>query len=330
MLPKTESPGRIVCLLGMCVAFAGIGTGHFSQYFIYLDVFSHLTIHFAIAAIALGWAYLMPRHRLFSAIALMLAGMLALGLWPDLYPRQLLPRGEVDAPSGYRELRVMSFNKWQRNKDQEAIRLQIEQQDPDIVFLAEANRNDRLMTAAMHKQFPYQYPSSVYPRGFRLQLVSRYPLRDVLLRGLWDGPVFVRASLGPAWGNLTILGTHTIRAPRVRAQWNQIQALSRYVASIPGPRLVMGDFNATPYSRMSTEMVQVTGMTQRSILPTWPADGRLLPQIAIDHMFADPSLKFPDGVIVGNKAGSDHLPILARIWVPVATDGRQKERDPAQ
>ena len=329
MLPKTESPGRILCLLGMCVAFAGIGTGHLSRYFIYLDVFSHLTIHFAIAAIALGWAFLVPKHRLFTAVTLMLAGMLALGLWPDRYSRELPPRSEAGAPSGFRELRVMSFNTWQRNRQQDAIRLLIEQQDPDVVFLAEASRFDQLMINEMKQEFPYQYPSSVQPAGFRLLLISRYPLRDVVLRGLWDGPVFARASLGPEWGNLTIVGTHTIRAPRVRAQWNQIKAFARYVAAIPAPRLVMGDFNATPYSRMSAEMVQVTGLKQRSILPTWPAGGWRLPQIAIDHMFAEQSLLFPDGVIVGTSAGSDHLPILARIWVPVTTIDGKRQGKPA-
>ena len=327
MLPKTESPGRILCLLGMCVAFAGIGTGHLSKYFIYLDVFSHLTIHFAIAAIALGWAFLMPKHRLFTAVTLMLAGMLALGLWPDLYPRQLPPRAASDTPAGYSELRVMSFNKWMRNTDTEAIQMQIELQDPDVVFLAEASRKDQVMIRELSEQFPYQYPSSIAPRGFRLLLISRYPLHGVVLRGLWDGPVFARASLGPEWGNLTIVGTHTIRAPRVRAQWNQITAFARYVAAIPAPRLVVGDFNATPYSRMSAEMVQVTGLKQRSILPSWPANGWYLPQVAIDHMFAERSLLFPDGVIVGTNAGSDHLPVLARIWVPVTRSEPKHERE---
>jgi uncharacterized membrane protein len=107
MLPKTENPGRILCLLGMCLAFAGIGMGHLSQYNIYLDVFSHLTLHFVVAAIACGWAYLMPKHRLVSAVALMLAGILVIGLWPNAHPQALAPRGSTQVPEGYRELRVM-------------------------------------------------------------------------------------------------------------------------------------------------------------------------------------------------------------------------------
>jgi endonuclease/exonuclease/phosphatase (EEP) superfamily protein YafD len=316
VLPKSESPGRILCLLGMCVAFAGIGTGHLSQYFIVFDVFSHFTLHFAIAAIALGWAFLMPKHRLMSAVAMMLVGMLAIGLWPNVEERVLPPRDAVEAPEGYRELRVMSFNAWLMNREPDAIKAQIELQDPDVVFIAEVSRLTLNMARSLKQEYPYQYPSLV-PRGFRLWIMSRYPLREVVARGPWRGPVFLRASLGPQWGNLTLVGTHTIRPPAVNAQWKQINALATYVSTIPQPRLVMGDFNATPYSRMTRQFAEVTGLTRRSQLPTWPANSWRLPQIAIDHMFADDSLLFPQGVQVGQTAGSDHLPIMARILVPV-------------
>jgi hypothetical protein len=53
----------------MCVGFAGIGMQHFTRYFIYFDALSHLTLHFAIAVIAFGWAFLMPRFRVITALA---------------------------------------------------------------------------------------------------------------------------------------------------------------------------------------------------------------------------------------------------------------------
>jgi endonuclease/exonuclease/phosphatase family metal-dependent hydrolase len=59
------------------------------------------------------------------------------------------------------------------------------------------------------------------------------------------------------------------------------------------------------------------GLIRRTSLPTWPVSGPGLPQLAIDHMFADRELLFPDGVITGRYAGSDHLPIFARVLVPV-------------
>jgi hypothetical protein len=34
-------------------------------------------------------------------------------------------------------------------------------------------------------------------------------------------------------------------------------------------------------------------------------------------MFADDELRFPDGVLAGRYAGSDHLPIAARVFVPL-------------
>jgi uncharacterized membrane protein len=148
MLPATESFGRLACLAGMCVAFAGIGMQHFTRHFIYFDALSHLTLHFAIAVIAFGWAFLLPRYRLLSAVAMMVLGMLALGMWVNIHPRELPPRGQ-DVPEGYRELRVMSFNTWIWNKEQEAIRVEIERQDPDIVFLAEVTSHDLAMSAEL-------------------------------------------------------------------------------------------------------------------------------------------------------------------------------------
>jgi endonuclease/exonuclease/phosphatase (EEP) superfamily protein YafD len=316
MLPKTERPGRILCLLGMCLAFAGIGMGHLIKYNIYLDVFSHLTLHFVIAAIACGWAYLMPKHRLVPAVALMIAGMLVIGLWPSFHPRVLAPRGVAEVPDGYRELRVMWFNSWVWNREQDALKAQIEVQDPDIVFFGEVNRFTRNMALSMTDAFPYQYPTMVQ-YGLALHVMSRYPLVEFKNRGPWKGPVFLQGSLGPEWGNLIVLGTHTIRAPAVNAQWIQVNALADYVRGIDGPRLVMGDFNATPYSRIVRQFASITGLKRRTILPTWPASNLRLPQLAIDHMFADRELLFPDGVQVGEMAGSDHLPILARVLVPV-------------
>jgi hypothetical protein len=59
----------------------------------------------------------------------MMAGMMVIGLWPSFHPRVLAPRGVAEVPDGYRELRVMSFNVWLWNRDQDAIRNQIELQD---------------------------------------------------------------------------------------------------------------------------------------------------------------------------------------------------------
>ena len=98
---------------------------------------------------------------------------------------------------------------------------------------------------------------------------------------------------------------------------HQMPGLNNYVQTIPAPRLVVGDFNATPYSRMVRTFAARSGLKRRTSIPTWPASNLRLPQLAIDHMFADRELLFPDGVQAGEMAGSDHLPIVARVLVPV-------------
>jgi endonuclease/exonuclease/phosphatase (EEP) superfamily protein YafD len=111
----------------------------------------------------------------------------------------------------------------------------------------------------------------------------------------------------------------------------QVEALAARVVEMPQPRIVMGDFNATPYSRVLRRFAEVTGMTLITNLPTWPAQGLELPQLSIDHMFIDPKLKIAEPAIAGLYAGSDHLPIAAKILVPISgrvTGGTNMMREP--
>jgi endonuclease/exonuclease/phosphatase (EEP) superfamily protein YafD len=79
-----------------------------------------------------------------------------------------------------------------------------------------------------------------------------------------------------------------------------------------------GDFNSAPWSHT---LARVTGMTSTSLVPglrltlkldavgLWP-----VPFIPIDHVL------LPKGATadlhVGEPAGSDHLPVIARIALP--------------
>jgi endonuclease/exonuclease/phosphatase (EEP) superfamily protein YafD len=77
----------------------------------------------------------------------------------------------------------------------------------------------------------------------------------------------------------------------------------------------MGDFNATPFSRIPG-VVEVRGNLRRiTYLPSWPATFGL-PQIAIDHIFISPGVRQLEAARIGEAAGSDHYPVTARIAVP--------------
>ncbi len=109
----------------------------------------------------------------------------------------------------------------------------------------------------------------------------------------------------------------TLKARREAAdgQLRQMQALSAWLETIPGRHIVMGDFNATPFSRMLSTLEEATGLRRLTELPTWPA-WIGLPQIAIDHIFASPDITLLRPEMIGNPSGSDHYPIALTVSVP--------------
>ena len=109
---------------------------------------------------------------------------------------------------------------------------------------------------------------------------------------------------------------HTIRFPHSRAQFRQVTALASLVEKLPGHKLVMGDFNATPFSRILAVIEDGANLRRVTFLPSWPATAGL-PQIAIDHIFLSPGLRLLEAARIGEAAGSDHYPVTARIAVPL-------------
>ena len=51
----------------------------------------------------------------------------------------------------------------------------------------------------------------------------------------------------------------------------------------------MGDFNATPFSRILGVLQDSANLTRLTNLPSWPSQLGL-PQIAIDHIFVSPGI----------------------------------------
>jgi endonuclease/exonuclease/phosphatase family metal-dependent hydrolase len=133
---------------------------------------------------------------------------------------------------------------------------------------------------------------------YGIGLVSRYPVREWRVRrfeaapvglpllvpgrrGLTrvpDEPRLALAALvdGPA-GQLTVVNTHLSFVPG----WNvgQLRRIVRWVADLPTPRLVIGDFNLP-----GTLPRTVTRLNQLARVPTYPA---YAPRVQFDHVLGD-------------------------------------------
>lgn len=311
---KRRATGVIECRLGVLLGLVGLILSRAGQLWLDFDVFSQFTLHFAVLTAAFAIGMLMPRAKLFTALLLLVFGVVAIGAWPHIASRS--PSVIATAGAGERAISVASFNTLWVNEDADRVREEIERLDADIVTLIEMNPAKRRILAALKSRYPHQVDCFELS-SCNLAILSKLPIVESDARGRWAGPPFILARFGPAVGGLTVIGLHTIRFPNSRAQFRQVTAIAGLVEKLPGHKLVMGDFNATPFSRILSVIEVKANLRRVTFLPSWPATAGL-PQIAIDHIFLSPGLSLIGRARIGEAAGSDHFPVTARVAVPLS------------
>jgi endonuclease/exonuclease/phosphatase (EEP) superfamily protein YafD len=297
------------------LALAGVLAGWLGNLWIAFDVFAQFSLHFWLIAGAFALGFLMPFARVLTAITILVAGLLVIAGLPHLGNAK--PLENIEAPAGHRIIRLMSFNNWLVNGNVEALTQEIERDDPDILLMFEFGPEQQALKGRLRGRYGFQ-DDCLHLEDCNIAVFSKFPIADFESHGAWEGPPMIRATFGKELGELTVIGTHTIRFPYLRAQLTQLGVLGDLVRKLSGPRIVAGDFNATPTSRMLS-VFESRSLLRRldDFLPTWPA--RLqLPQLAIDHIFASDEVKSLEKVRIGGNAGSDHFPLIVRVAGPVA------------
>ncbi|MFN0193710.1 MAG: endonuclease/exonuclease/phosphatase family protein [Aestuariivirga sp.] len=303
--------GARECMAGLVVGLAGLFAARLGHIWVAFDVFAQFTIQFVFVAAAYLLGLLMPRLKLLAANVFLVIFIVAYGLWAHLSIDFVAQRA---LPEGHRELKLMSFNTWFENREFDQIRAEIERADADVVGLVEFGRAKQPVLDALASKYPHR--ASCFELDFcNFVILSKHPIKASAARVGWAGPPLMWAQLGGAYDGLSVIAVHTIRFPHSRAQFRQVQELVKFLETIPGRRIVMGDFNASPYSRITQTLASQTGLKRLTSLPSWPA-WLLVPQIAIDHIFVSPELELFRTEAVGNAAGSDHLPITLSVAVP--------------
>ncbi len=305
--------GRLGCLLGLCFGLAGLAAAQLGNLWIAFDVFSQFTPQFMFMVVAFVIGLIMPRAKMLSAIVVLIGLLTAQSMWPYYASAHVKVLNTLAA--GERELRVASFNTYIGNEKVDEVKAEVARLDADVVVLIELGPQKLVIFDQLKTQYPYVAQCSDVTHC-NFGILSKYPLSSISDRMLWEGPPFMRASLGAEFGNLTIFAVHTTRFPHPRTQFTQVKALVDELETIVGPHIVMGDMNATPYSRVTATLAAQANLTRLTNLPTWPATIGL-PQIAIDHIFVSDGIRPLESQSIGNSAGSDHFPIFMKLAIPV-------------
>jgi endonuclease/exonuclease/phosphatase (EEP) superfamily protein YafD len=310
---RNRPKGYLGCLLGLSIGIAGLAAARFGQLWVGFDIFSQFTPQFMFLVAAFAIGFFMPHGKVLTAVVLLIAMVVGYSVWP--YYASANPTVMSTVKEGEREIRVASYNTLFNNDQVEEVKAEIKRLDADVIVLVELGPNKRGIFDQLLSQYPYQAKCSD-PTHCNFGILSKYPLTKIGDRMLWEGPPYIRASLGPEFGSLSIYGVHTTRFPYSRSQLAQARALAVELDAITGSRIVMGDFNATPYSRVTQTFAAQGNFTRLTDLPTWPARTGM-PQIAIDHIFVSPGIRQLESQGIGNGAGSDHFPIYMKLAVPV-------------
>jgi endonuclease/exonuclease/phosphatase (EEP) superfamily protein YafD len=306
---RRPNRGKLRCALVVVAAAGLLVSTRLSQLWTIFDVTSHFTLHFGVVAVAFLIGYFVPRARVFTGLLLSLAGFIAIGLYGHVLMNR--PQAIGSPLPGERELRVATFNTSVRNEQTEAVASEVLRLDADVVVLVEIGVHKRKLLPLLRKTYPHQ--TDCLEEDFcGMAIVSKEPIVASEGRGVWKGPPFIRADLGGRLAGHTVMGTHTLRVPHVRAQFAQLHRLADYLRASDRKLIVMGDFNATPFSRVLGEFEERSGLRLLTATPTWP--GYLeLPQLAIDHILVSADYRLIERPRIGNRAGSDHYPVTAKL-----------------
>ena len=250
------------------------------------------------------------RLRGFFDVAVIATLLHALPIVPDLTAsRRPLPDGVP--------VRVLLLNVHTESTTYAEVRALIADEDPDVIALVEVSRTwlDELAPAlaryGQHIEAPRDDNAGValYTRG-ALEGTVEGGVRPAIVGKLAiDGAAFAVTVLHP-FPPMT-----TARLAQQRAQLAQVAA---WAAASPLPTIVMGDFNASPWTRVFARFVARSGLCDSragfGVQASFPAVSALL-RIPIDHLLASCAIGVRDRRI-GRDVGSDHLPVIVDLVIP--------------
>ena len=301
---------RVACWLALLGGVAALASPWLAGYWIGFDLFTQLLPH--MVAFALAAAICLLRSRWTGVVAGVMivgstvAGLAFLGLSHTSPGFDKRTSGEV--------MRIMSFNLWRGNNRVDSVEREIRRNLPDIVALPEFEHDAMLNLPDRLKDILPYHADCLHKPFCYLGLLSRWPIVRVKSASLWEGPPYLHAWVKTPDGVAHVYVTHTLRMPWIRSHYKQVNALARIVRLRRGePVIVLGDFNAAPFSYILNTFQRRTDFTRHTWLPTWPVHPLRLPQIAIDHVFTSSHFLPHAGPWVGRYAGSDHLPVIMEL-----------------
>lgn len=299
-----------LCNAALIALFAVAFGATFGRIHPTIDLIGQFTLPALIGAVVVAvFALLAQRYTsAIVAVAALLANLLI--AWPWL---QNPTPAEANGP----RLKVLLFNVYYYNGKLSEVARLVREVDADIVVLLEVIPELRPQLDPIADTFAHRL-ESWQRRNEDALILSRFPLEDITAElpppGHRRPASAARITIGER--KLTLFAAHLSLPPLLEGRARQMREMSEIaetINGITGPRLLVGDFNASTWGAVIT---QARAFADLDVLTgvggTWPA---FLPRdlgIPIDHMLASRDLVFVSRTLI-DMPGSDHRAVLAEI-----------------
>lgn len=276
-----------------------------------LTLFEHFRIQYVAVGVLVVSACAALRVRRWFDAALVATLAHLLFVTPDLV------RSRRPVPAGT-PVRVLLLNVHTSSTAYDRVARLIAETDADVVALLEVDQRwiDALAPAL-----------AGYPARLELPRTDNFGLsihaRGVLAAHVETLGTFpsIAGTIDHGGARLAFVVTHPIppvARSLVARHAEQLAAVGARARELGPHTLVLGDFNATPWSAPFRALVEQTGLCDTregfGLQATFPAMSALL-RIPIDHVLASCAIGVRDRWIA-RDVGSDHLPVVVDLVVP--------------
>ncbi len=212
-------------------------------------------------------------------------------------------------------LRALSLNLHEANRNHEAVRALVRDEQPDLLLLMEYTERWFEDLVDLTDIYPHVIAR---PQGgpFGIALFSAHPFESADIEFIGEEPhptVVARITIGDA--PLTVIGTHPrppLGAEASRLRNEQLADLADRAGQIAPPLLLLGDLNITRFSPYFRRLLAHSSLRDSAVgfgyQPTWPTYAPPL-LIPIDHALVSEGVGILDRR-VGPHVGSDHYPLI--------------------
>jgi endonuclease/exonuclease/phosphatase (EEP) superfamily protein YafD len=275
-----------------------------------LQLFTHFRLQYFAASVVLLVIFAALREPRY-ALALFLVSILNGSMVTPWY------NGEPIRHDGT-EIKVLLANVLSNNSDHIRLFDLLEVEKPDLVVFVEVSPQWEKALVQLNATYPHSVIES-RAGNFGIALYSRLPL---LTAAAVDSeplgfPTIV-ADVSVAGRSLLVVATHPmipLGASNYAARNKQLNGVARLLQRSDGPRILVGDLNATMWDLQYLSLENKTWLRNArrgfGVVPTWPT---FMPvaMIPIDHVLVSEEFEVQN-VRTGPRIGSDHLPLIVTV-----------------